>query len=118
MSGSRNDAGRFSDESLTKLHQEFHEHVQRFDSHVADGELRWQQQQQMWESIAESQKANATAISVLIRETRDVVQLTRDVQGAARIGHGLQSFVLWMLKWGTIGAAIVAAVTYFSDKAL
>ena len=94
---------RFSDEKLLEFQNEFREHVERCEQRFNAGD-------EQFKALIESQQRNTDAISSLIEETRDVVQLHRDLQGAARVGMGAQKFMAWCLKFGFIGAALAAIV--------
>jgi tetrahydromethanopterin S-methyltransferase subunit F len=80
-----------------------------FDSHVTLSETRYLQTSEQLAQIAISQQKNVDAIGSLVEETRDIVQLHKDLKVVTRIGAGVQSFGLWMLKWPLIGAGAYAA---------
>ena len=96
-----NDEMRFSDEKLFEFHNEFKDHMQRCEQRFNEGDEQFRQ-------LLEAQQRNTDAISALIEETRDIVQLHRDWQGAARIGTSAQKFGFWLAKWGTIGVGLAA----------
>lgn len=111
---------RCTDEKLFQLCKDFDKHVDMFERHVA-------KESEKFDKLIEAQQVNTQAISTLtkaitdvVSETRDIVQLHKDFQGAARVGKGLQGFMVWCLKWGAIGAGCVAIInavlTYFSDN--
>lgn len=124
---------RFSDVQLSELRQDFDSFVNRFDNHVnrfdkhEQSEEAWredlihrdEQQNRRFDALMASQEANTAAIadltmqvSAVVNDTKDIVQLHKDFQGAARVGKGVQDFMLWLLKWGTIGGALAAGVHY------
>lgn len=94
---------RFSDEKLLEFQKEFREHVQHCARRFNDGDAQFIK-------LLEAQQRNTEAISALIEETRDIVQLHRDLQGVARVGVGAQKLMAWCLKFGFIGAALAAIV--------
>lgn len=96
---------RFSDEKLYEFHNEFRQHVQRCEQRFNDGDEQFNQ-------LITAQQKNTDAISLLIEETREIVQLHRDVQGAARVGKSIQSFIVWLVKWGAIGTGIAAIIRW------
>jgi len=69
--------------------------------------------------LIEAQEANTKSISKLtesvssvVEGTSAIIQLHKDVQGAARIGKGVQGFMLWCLKWGAIGTGVVTGLMW------
>lgn len=103
---------RFSDEMLTQFKDEFTAHIEKYEERIKTDDARFG-------SIIDLQHQNAEAIKTLIDETRDVVRIHRDLQGVARVGIGLQKFMVWCLKFGFIGggvAAIVAWVIHYLEK--
>jgi len=106
---------RCTDEKLFQLCKDFDKHVDMFERHVAkEGEK--------FDKLIEAQQVNTQAISTLtkavtdvVSETRDIVQLHKDFQGAARVGKGLQGFLLWGLKWGGIIGGLTAGISWLVD---
>lgn len=124
---------RFSDMQLSELRQDFNKLVEVVDSHVEtfkNHEIRedaWredlihrdEQQNRRFDALMQSQEKNTYAIaeltsqvSAVVNDTKDIVQLHKDFQGAARVGKGVQDLMLWLMKWGTIGGALAASVHY------
>lgn len=96
---------RFSDEKLYQFHNEFRQHVERCEERFQKGDDQFQQ-------LISAQQKNTDAIASLIEETREVVQLHKDIQGATRLGKGLQSFLAWVIKWPLIGAGLYAGISW------
>lgn len=96
---------RFADEKLQEFHNEFRDHV-------AKTEERQTRNEECVQELIKAQQKNTEAISSLIAETRDIVQLHRDLQGATRIGVSAQKFGFWLIKWGAIGSGL-AAIYHF-----
>ena len=99
------DEMRFSDEKLYQFHNEFRQHVNRCEERFNDGDEQFRQ-------LIQAQQKNTDAISSLIEETREVVQLHKDIRGATRIGKNVQSFLAWVVKWPLIGAGLYAMITW------
>lgn len=99
---------RFSDEKLYNFQEEFREHVIRCEQRFNDGDAQFKQ-------LIDAQQKNTDAIALLIEETREVVQLHRDIQGTARVGKSLQNFIIWLLKWGAVGTGIAVALKGAAD---
>lgn len=97
---------RFSDEKLFQFHSEFRQHVERCESRFNDGDEKFEQ-------LISAQQKNTEAIASLIEETREIVQLHKDIQGATRIGKNVQSFLTWIIKWPLIGGGLYAMVSWF-----
>lgn len=75
-----------------------------------------------FDKLIKAQEENTTAISKLtisissvVEGTSEIIQLHKDIQGAARIGKGLQGFMIWCLKWGTIGIGVTTGLTWLID---
>lgn len=49
---------------------------------------------------------NTKAIISLKAETRDIVDLYKDIQGATRLATNIQKFTTWVIKWPLIGSGI------------
>lgn len=97
-----------TDERLFQLREEFEKH--KFD------------QDEKLLKLIEAQQVNTKAISeltvsvsTLVDDTSAIVQLHKDFQGAARVGVGVQSFMLWTLKWGAIGTGVYASITWLVE---
>lgn len=99
---------RFSDEQLFQFHDQFLAHVEQ-------AEKREERDEKRFAAMMDAQERNIQAITLLTEETRVVVQLSKDVQAAARIGGGIQRFGLWILKWPLIGAGMYTAFNWIVD---
>lgn len=107
---------RTNDQRLfQKLCKKFDEHVERFEQHELD-------EGRKFDKLVEAQQKNTDAVakltvsvSSLVDDTKSIVQLHKDFQGAARVGKGLQGFMTWCLKWGAIGIGLVTAITWLID---
>lgn len=98
---------RFSDDQLSEFYEEFKQHVERYEEKAkADGD--------QMQTLIEAQRQNTEAISLLVEETRDIIQLHRDLQGATRLGTSLQKFGLWLTKWGVIGIGLATAYQWLA----
>ena len=107
---------RCTDEKLFQLCERFEQHVERFEQHERN-------EQQSFDKLINAQHANTeaittltSAVSTLVSDTSEVVQLHKNFQGAANVGRGVQGFMIWCLKWGVIGAAIVAGIDWLVDR--
>lgn len=96
---------RFSDDKLYQFQEEFRQHVDRCEERFNEGDQQFKQ-------LIEAQQKNTDAISLLIEETRSIVQLHKDIQGVTRLGKGLQTFLAWVVKWPLIGAGLYAMITW------
>ena len=106
---------RCTDEKLFQLCEKFDRHVERFDEHES-------REEEKFNRLIEAQQNNTQAISeltgqvsALVTDTRDIVQLHKDFRGAARVGSGIQGFVLWCMKWGGIIGGLGAALHYLVE---
>lgn len=99
-------------EEMKRLHEKFEQHVVRFEQHE-------QEEAEKFIKLVEAQQNNTDAIakltdsvSSLVDDTKVIIQLSKDFQGAARVGKGVQNFMLWILKWGMIGTGVVAMIHF------
>ena len=98
-----------------QLCEKFDEHVERFEQHELE-------ESRKFDRLIEAQQINTDAISdltksvsSLVEDTGAIIQLQRDFQGAARVGKGVQGFMLWCLKWGAIGTGVVAVLSWLIE---
>ena len=99
---------RFSDKQLQEFHTEFKEHVRQYEE-------RQRASEDCVRELINAQRKNTGAIASLIEDTREIVQLHRDLQGATRVGASVQKFGFWLLKWGALGSAIAVGFKYGVD---
>lgn len=59
--------------------------------------------------LFELQRQNAEAITLLTKNTKDIIQLHKDLRGAVRIGTTIQHFGIWLMKWPVIGLGLYTA---------
>jgi hypothetical protein len=102
---------RFSDEKLDKFYSDFKQHQLRCEE-------RFDECDDLVRDFIEIQQRNTQAITALTQETRAIVQLHKDFQGAARLGTSFQKFIIWLGKWGAIGVGIATALTFIANKVL
>lgn len=100
-----------NEQQVTELHQRLDDHAERFKEYDKNFELLLNAQQGNTEAITQL----TASVSSLVEDTRAVVQLHKDFQGAARVGKGLQGFMTWCLKWGAIGAGVVAGINWLLE---
>lgn len=90
---------------LIQLNEQFFELKKRFEKHEKE-------EAEKFDSMIQAIEHNTESINELTKSTQAIVQLHHDLQGAARVGKGVQGFFVWLLKWGAIGAAIVAMLRW------
>jgi hypothetical protein len=112
---SQDEEMRFSDEELTRFRQEFVLHRGQMDVFRDEQDRRWTQIGDHLERIERAQDRNTQNLGVLIDETRGIIQFNKDIQGAARIGKGFQSFLTYLVKLGAAGGAIATAIYFILD---
>ena len=98
-----------SDEKMyQKLQERIEKHevdsVEKFDKLVAA-------QQANTDSISELTRS----VSSLVEDTSSIIQLHKDFQGTVRVGKSVQGFMVWCLKWGAIGAGVVAIMNWLIE---
>lgn len=105
MAEQDDDMTRFSDAELVRLREEFEEHREL-------QEERWEQLAMMVEQNTQTTRELAESVRTVAESTAGVVRLYEDVHAAARVGSGLQRFILWVAKWGTIGAGVAVGLSW------
>lgn len=65
--------------------------------------------------LADAQIENVKAIANLTDNTQEVVAVYNDLKSTARVGAAIQKFLIWLAKWGAIGAAIASMVSFAVD---
>ena len=93
-----------------------------FDHHVKE-------EMATYNKILDAQNANIVAISALTNsvatltdnvsaltvDTRDIIRTYKDFQGVARVGNGVQKFVIWCLKWGGIIGGVGVGISWIIE---
>lgn len=101
----QDDQMRFSDGELRQLRREFEEHRELQDE-------RWEQLALMVEANTQTTREIAESVRSVAESTAGVVKLYEDVGAAARVGAALQRFILWIAKWGTLGAGAAYGMSW------
>lgn len=102
-----------TDNKLTEEQMQFRQEVRES---FADCDMRFAEGSRKFDAFLTSQKENTEAITLLIGETREVVQLHRDIQGVTRIGKRVQAFGKWILTWPLIGAGVYTAYVWIIEQ--
>lgn len=91
----------------------------KLDQHIVNFEEYKLQEADKFNRLLTTQQENTDAITkltmslkTLVDDTSSIVQLQKDFTGAARVGQGVQNFMVWCLKWGAIGAGVVSITHY------
>jgi len=109
---------RYSDERLAELERKFDAHDAKERSWRDEDSAKQADIDKRLDKLFEAQKQNTTDISMLIKETAFVIQLSKDIHGSARIGAGVQRFFFWIIKWGAIGAFLGTMLKWFTENVL
>lgn len=96
---------RFSDQELQEFHSEFVTYKQEVE------ELKTRV-----DAMQSTQIDINSKLDTVIENTSSIVELSRDIQGAARIGKSFQSFIFWLAKWGSIGVGIATVLQWILDN--
>jgi hypothetical protein len=104
-----------TEERMVELCEKFEQHVVRFEQHELD-------EGEKFDKLIKAQQANTDAIAVLtesvsslVDDTSSIIKIHKDFQGAVRVGSGVQNFMLWLMKWGVIGAGLATLVMWVID---
>jgi len=102
---------------MSSLEQDFREHLKYT-------QRRFREMDEMFADIKAAQLENArqiseltTALNAQITQTAGVVEAFNNMRGAVKVGVAVQDFVIWLGKWGVVGAAIAGAVTWILKHA-
>lgn len=89
--------------------------MERFEQHEVEEEAKFDKLVKAQQNNAEAISEITRSVSQLVEDTGAIIQLHRDFQGAARIGKGLQGFLMWCMKWGTIGLGVATAIMWLVE---
>lgn len=73
-----------------------------------------EEQRAQMRELAECNRLNAETIAQLREETRGIIALYNNLNGAARIGIAVQNFGVWVVKWPLIGTGIYTLYKWFT----
>lgn len=102
------DSIRFSDDELINFHNQFTAHIEEYRE-------RSRREDERFQMLLDSQERTITALNLVVEETSGLVQLSKDWQGAARIGSGIQKFGIWLLKWPLIGTGLYTGFNWIVE---
>lgn len=105
MAEQDDDMARFSDAELIELRREFEEHRE-------EQEEKWEQMALMVEANTQTTREIAESVKTVAESTAGVVKLYEDVHAAARVGAAVQRFIVWVAKWGTLGAGMAYGLSW------
>ena len=95
---------------VAELNNKLEQHIISFEDYKV-------QEADKFDRLLSTQQENTDAISKLtrsvselVKDTAAVVQLHKDFQGAARVGKGVQDFMMWCMKWGAIGIGVATCI--------
>jgi hypothetical protein len=104
-----------TNERLFQLCERFDKHVEMFEQHEKRDAEKFDKLIEVQQTNTDAITALTTSVASVVEGTRVIVQLTTDFQGAARVGKGVQGFMLWCLKWGAIGVGVVAIINWIIE---
>lgn len=87
---------RFSDHQLVRFHNDFIEHVKRFDNHEAE-------EQNKHEQLIAAQQANTAAIKQLSDDTKELLNAWTAAQGAVKVGTAMGRVFRWLSGLAVLG---------------
>ena len=110
----RRQGGRRANDVSIKQLQELQDRVV---THIKETEGQLERGDSQFQEILARLSKIDTAIKTVEISTQGIVQLHKDIQAAARLGKGLQNFLIWCIKWGGIWAAIAIAINWVVNNA-
>ncbi len=96
---------RFSDAELHVMHNDLADLKDQFFLHEREEAKKFGE---MISAIAE----NTKSVNRLATNVEPMLDLRRDFQGTIKVGKAVQGLLLWLLKWGVVGAALVGIFEY------
>ena len=103
------------DETIIKHLERFESHLERFEQHEINEEQNFNKLVKTQLMNTDAISSIATSVQELVDDTKSIVQLHKDFQGAARLGNGLQKFLIWVLKWGAIGTGVATTIVWVTE---
>lgn len=97
-----------NDRDLAEMKNTLLDLAERFDRHEREEAAKFS-------AMLDAVRQNTRSIERLATETRAIVSLHRDLQATVRVGRAAQATMLWLVKWGVVGAAIVSAVKWLAN---
>jgi len=101
-------AERFSDKELAKFYEDFRTHIEDYNATMIRCDSRFNDVCRLLESTN-------SLLATQIEDTKGVVELHAELQGAARLGTRVQNVFFWFAKWGVLGSACVIALKWLSE---
>lgn len=101
---------------IIELEAKLNQHVNEFRDYRTEESEKFSHllraQQENTDAIAKLTRS----VSRLVDDTSAIVQLHKDFTGAARVGKGVQDFIVWCMKWGMIGAGVATMIAWVLQK--
>lgn len=102
-------------EKLDSQVERLNDHLERFEDHEAEDHKKFQRLLEAQQKNTDALSDLTESVSYVVEGTASLIRLHKDFQGAARLGSGMQKFMLWMLKWGIVGTGVVAGIRWISE---
>jgi len=93
----------------------FQDLERRIEKHESDTFMKFNKLIKAQEENTKAISKLTESVSSVVKGTSAIIQLHKDIQGAARIGKGVQGFMLWCLKWGFIGTGVATGLMWLID---
>ena len=100
---------------MQQLRQEFDSHVVRDTKWKLEQDQRWERNNALQDQTMNIQRECAVQLKALSEDTAGIIKLYQGAESVIWAGTGLQKFMIWLVKWGAIGAGLVAGINYLVD---
>jgi len=68
------------------------------------------------EDLIKAMEDNSKKSEEIKKSVSSLIDLERNIKGTFIVGSAVQKFMLWIVKWGFIGAGIAAGMMWVVDK--
>lgn len=102
-------------ERFNQLENKMNDHIELCRSEFERINSRNAEVDDRIEKLIVSQQQSTEAMDRLTEATRGVVEVYNNVNGAIKVGTTMQRFLLWVLKWPVLGAAIFTSINYLGE---
>lgn len=92
---------------INMLQKKLYDHIEAFNAHVANEDMRWQHLIEMQEGNTNAIHELTVAITHQSEATKDMVAAWNAANGAVKVGAAVGRFIQWASSMAIIGAAAV-----------
>ena len=94
-----------ADRDFILLQRQLEEHIEQFETHVADESRRWDDFVAVQLKTANTVEELSSSVQDYVKSTQGLVEAWQAANGAVKVGTALGKFLTWLTKFAIIGAA-------------